>query len=165
MTRSMYYTIKGRSNYTLHWIAVQLYRPLSVVDRFFTERLPSNNVAFDSDVHIAGVECPTLILHARDDPIVPVCLTKKVCPLYYIYRIRIWIAFHRCAVCWFNWKWWCALIVFYFLMISSCKQLYEAGLKSRPSKWSPLQIIEFHEDLKCAHEYICRVPQLPSIIQ
>ncbi|XP_046646061.1 lysophosphatidylserine lipase ABHD12-like [Daphnia pulicaria] len=97
-----------------------LYRPLSVVDRFFTERLQSNNVAFDSDVHIAGVECPTLILHARDDPIVPVFLTKK---------------------------------------------LYEAGLKSRPAEWSPLQMVEFHEDLNCAHEYICRVPQLPSIIE
>ena len=76
---------KARSNYihaslNIWWcIPIQLYRPLSVVDRFFTERLPCNNVAFDSDVHIAGVECPTLILHARDDPIVPVFLTKKVC--------------------------------------------------------------------------------------
>lgn len=51
----------------------------------------------------------------------------------------------------------------YFL--SPCKQLYEAGLKSRPGKWSPLQIVEFHEDLNCAHEYICRVPQLPFIIK
>lgn len=55
-----------------------IYRPLSVVDRFFTERLETNNVAFDSDVHIAGVECPTLILHARDDRIVPIFLTRKL---------------------------------------------------------------------------------------
>ncbi|XP_057368568.1 lysophosphatidylserine lipase ABHD12-like [Daphnia carinata] len=55
-----------------------IYRPLSVVDRFFTERLETNNVAFDSDVHIAGVECPTLFLHASDDRIVPISLTRKL---------------------------------------------------------------------------------------
>ncbi|KAI9558776.1 hypothetical protein GHT06_015565 [Daphnia sinensis] len=55
-----------------------IYRPLSVVDRFFTERLETNNVAFDSDVHIAGVECHILILHARDDRIVPIFLTRKL---------------------------------------------------------------------------------------
>lgn len=73
------YIIKPADLITRFIELIQLYRPLSVVDRFFTERLQSNNVAFDSDVHIAGVECPTLILHARDDPIVPVFLTKKVC--------------------------------------------------------------------------------------
>jgi pimeloyl-ACP methyl ester carboxylesterase len=77
---------------------VQLYRPLSVVDRFFTERLPSNNVAFDSDVHIAGVECPTLILHARDDPIVPVCLTKKVYVLSITYIGYVY-GLHSIGVC------------------------------------------------------------------
>ena len=55
-----------------------MYRPLSFVDRFFTERLETSNVTFDSEIHIARVECPTLILHAQDDRIVPIFLTRKV---------------------------------------------------------------------------------------
>ena len=48
------------------------------MDRFFTESLKTNNVAFDSAVHIARVECPTVILHALDDHIVPIFQPRKV---------------------------------------------------------------------------------------
>ena len=131
------------------YASLQMYRPLSFVDRFFTERLEMSNVTFDSEVHIARVECPTLILHAQDDRIVPIFLTRKVysnqggrraSPGHYI------IYADKKKLSYFH-------------------KLYEAGLKSRPPNWPPLQFIEFHKDLGCRHEHICRAPELPSIIR
>lgn len=55
-----------------------MYRVLSFADRFFTERLQQNNLAFDSELYIGQVDCPTLMLHAQDDPIVSIDLCRQV---------------------------------------------------------------------------------------
>lgn len=123
-----------------------MYRLLSFADRFFTERLERNNLSFDSELYIRHVDCPVLMLHARDDPIVSVYLCRKV--LYdqmYISSSGIYSLLKR--------------------MLVFGPQLYQTGLNQRPSKWPPLKLIEFDQELKCRHEYICRVPQLPSIIR
>ncbi|XP_057368522.1 lysophosphatidylserine lipase ABHD12-like isoform X1 [Daphnia carinata] len=96
-----------------------IFRPIPAFDWFFTEPLVANNLAFDSDKHIARIDCPILILHAQDDAVIPIILAKK---------------------------------------------LYEEALNSRPAGWPPVQFIEFHQDFGYAHKYICRAPELPSII-
>lgn len=55
-----------------------MYRVLSFADRFFTERLQQNNLAFDSELYIGQVDCPTLMLHSQDDPIVSIDLCRQV---------------------------------------------------------------------------------------
>ncbi|XP_046457260.1 lysophosphatidylserine lipase ABHD12-like [Daphnia pulex] len=45
------------------------------------------------------------------------------------------------------------------------KKLYEVALNKRPAEWPPVQFVEFHYNFGYAHKYICRAPELPSIIQ
>ena len=65
--------------------ALQIYRPLRIIDGFFTNNLLINDLAFDSDLHIKRIECPILLLHAKDDPIVKLSLFEKVF-ISYIYQ-------------------------------------------------------------------------------
>lgn len=44
-------------------------------------------------------------------------------------------------------------------------KLYNAALINRPASWPTVQFIEFHHNFGYAHKYICRAPELPSIIQ
>lgn len=41
-----------------------------------------NNLRFESDKHIAKIECPIMILHAEDDGVIPVHLAEKVCFIF-----------------------------------------------------------------------------------
>lgn len=59
-------------------VCTQIYRPLSVIDGFFTNNLLLNDLAFDSDLHVKRIECPILMIHAKDDVIVKVSLFEKV---------------------------------------------------------------------------------------
>ena len=45
------------------------------------------------------------------------------------------------------------------------QQLYDAALHNRPDQWPPVQFVEFDYSLAYGHKYICRAPELPSIIQ
>lgn len=51
----------------------------------FIEPLEANNLAFKSDVHIAHIDVPILILHAQDDSVIPIALARKVAILFVCY--------------------------------------------------------------------------------
>ncbi|XP_037073128.1 lysophosphatidylserine lipase ABHD12-like [Pollicipes pollicipes] len=53
-----------------HFLAT-FHRDMPGFHWFFVAPLKVNGMAFESDVHIAGVTVPTLILHAEDDVIIP----------------------------------------------------------------------------------------------
>lgn len=48
--------------------------------------MQENNFTFQSDKHITKVNCPILILHAKDDVVVPYHLGEKVSFLILIRR-------------------------------------------------------------------------------
>lgn len=54
------------------------------------EPMLANNFIFASDVHIKRVNCPILILHAKDDGVVPYELGHRVSALnLFIAKIQI----------------------------------------------------------------------------
>lgn len=100
----------------------------------------SNNLAFDSDVHIANINCPILILHAQDDKVVPLVLGKKVNLILIFQKLN-------------------------YINLLEFIQLYEAALNKRAIHWPHPQFIEFHGSFEYGHKFICQAPELPSIIQ
>ena len=54
-------------------------------DWLFLEPLKKCDIEFKSDVHITKINRPILILHAKDDLVVPFCLGKKVILVYDFY--------------------------------------------------------------------------------
>ncbi|XP_060896455.1 lysophosphatidylserine lipase ABHD12 isoform X2 [Labrus mixtus] len=55
-----------------------VYRYLPGFDWFFLDTITANNIRFASDENVNHISCPTLILHAEDDSVVPFHLGKKL---------------------------------------------------------------------------------------
>ncbi|BES88877.1 Abhydrolase domain containing [Nesidiocoris tenuis] len=56
----------------------QIWRFLPWFDYFFTEPVHDNNLRYESDVHLTQVKAPILILHAEDDIVIPIQLSRKL---------------------------------------------------------------------------------------
>ncbi|XP_066553170.1 lysophosphatidylserine lipase ABHD12 isoform X2 [Amia ocellicauda] len=55
-----------------------IYRYLPGFDWFFLDAITANDIRFASDENVKHISCPTLILHAEDDTVVPFNLGKKL---------------------------------------------------------------------------------------
>ncbi|XP_077469951.1 lysophosphatidylserine lipase ABHD12 isoform X2 [Stigmatopora argus] len=54
------------------------YRHLPGFDWFFLDAITANDIRFANDENVNHISCPTLILHAEDDPVVPFRLGEQV---------------------------------------------------------------------------------------
>ena len=99
---------------------MQIFRFIPIFDWFFTDPLNWNDLAFESDRHIADIDIGILILHAADDAVVPLHLGKK---------------------------------------------LYNSALRQRQLHWPAAHLVEFDESRGYGHKYICRAPELPSLVR
>lgn len=70
-----------------NWL--QIYRYLPGFDYIFVRPLEKNDIAFQSDRHIAKIDIPIAIFHAIDDPVVPFALGVKVCIHYTIKTLQL----------------------------------------------------------------------------
>jgi len=61
-----------------HHMLAALWRYMPAFEWIFTSPLKKNDLAFESDKHIAFIHIPILILHAVDDPVVPFHLGRKL---------------------------------------------------------------------------------------
>lgn len=57
---------------------LQIHRLLPWFEFFFIEPVEESNIVFNSDKHLMDTKMPILILHARDDIVVPYTLGEKV---------------------------------------------------------------------------------------
>ena len=68
-------------DYVNHEMHFQVFRKMPKFDWLFLEPLSKNGIEFKSDEHIAHINVPVLILHAKDDLVVPFILGKRVSDL------------------------------------------------------------------------------------
>jgi len=57
---------------------LQLFKHLPWFHWMIVEPFYKNNLRFESDKHIAKINCPMMILHAQDDGVIPIHLANKV---------------------------------------------------------------------------------------
>lgn len=56
----------------------QLFKHLPWFHWLIVEPFYKNNLRFETDKHIAKIECPIMILHAEDDGVIPIFLAEKL---------------------------------------------------------------------------------------
>ncbi|CAL8139898.1 unnamed protein product [Orchesella dallaii] len=61
-----------------HHMLAAIYRYMPGFDYIFVKPLHRNDIAFESDRHIANIDIPMLIFHAIDDPVIPYFLGRKL---------------------------------------------------------------------------------------
>lgn len=57
---------------------LQIHRLLPWFEFFFIEPVEESNIIFNTEKHLTDTKMPILILHARDDIVVPYTLGEKV---------------------------------------------------------------------------------------
>eukprot|EP00088_Acartia_fossae_P033425 TRINITY_DN34217_c0_g1_i1.p1 TRINITY_DN34217_c0_g1~~TRINITY_DN34217_c0_g1_i1.p1 ORF type:complete len:395 (+),score=56.75 TRINITY_DN34217_c0_g1_i1:196-1380(+) len=102
-------------NHPMAWV----WRKMPYFD-WFSSTLENNDFGFVSDQRIEVIDVPILIMHAKDDMLVPFILGQA---------------------------------------------LYESAVRSRDATWPQVEFVEFESEHGYAHKYICRAPELPSIIR
>lgn len=120
-------------------LILQLYSWLPWFETTIIDPFQYNGLEFDSCKHIAKVDCPIMILHAKDDTIIPAKFAAKVnkirSPYYYYYELHNFLF-----------------------------QLYSAALQSRKEDAGN---ITFHlfEPVGYNHLFIYKAKQLPVYIE
>lgn len=62
----------------LSFVFLQIHRMLPWFEFFFIEPVEQNNIIFDTETNLMNTKMPILILHARDDVVIPYKLGEKV---------------------------------------------------------------------------------------